>query len=444
MTETMVLCLDFGTAWTKAAQVAPGPGPLTPERLRLPPLGEDGGLILASAIRITPQFVFFGARALEAAESAPDLRKSLPFLSFKTALAAADLERMLSGAAPPKYDQSGSFSHAQVLISYLAFVFHRLRAALALGPRDPLPAMRFTHPAWGFVSSRRLELLGGLFAQAAALEQRLPQHLAQGVAPLDEMHAALAQARAQPLAVMHGAVLEAAAASAAHALSMEAGPFILADIGAGTTDFGAFVIVPGGELEEIGAARLTLDMAGDVIDHALLNLLLERAKHVKGEAAQSALWRSLATDARSIKQTLFTQGKAAVRCGERVVQISTGELARQASFKDMVEALQAGYHRSLAALQDARGPGVVRVAASGGGAALPFLPKLLKSRPKGSKMEIRLAPTRPAWVEDSAFRGQLAPVFPQLAVSIGGAAAPSGLVLREQAGVAARMDRKPE
>lgn len=443
MSDGMMLCLDFGTAWTKAAQVAAGSGALTPERLRLPRLGEDGGLILASAIKITPQAVFFGARALSVADSAPGHRAPLPFLSFKTALAAVDLERMLNAAAPPKYDQSGSFSHAQVLISYLAFVFHRLRIALELGPRDPLPAMRFTHPAWGFVSHRRLELLDGLFAQAAALEQQLPEDLAEGVARLDAMHAALARAKAQPIPVMHGAVLEAAAASAACALSLEAGPLILADIGAGTSDFGAFVITPAGELEEIGAARLTLDVAGDVIDHALLNLILERAKHVKGEAAQSALWRTLASDARNIKQTLFTQGKAAVRCGERVVQVSAGDLARQASFKDMVEALRTGYHRSLSAMQDVRGPCVVRVAMSGGGATLPFLPKLLKSRPSGSKLEIRLAPTRPAWVEDAAYRGQLAPVFPQLAVSIGGAAAPPGLVLRDHLALSGRMDRKP-
>jgi hypothetical protein len=119
------------------------------------------------------------------------------------------------------------------------------------------------------------------------------------------------------------------------------------------------------------------------------------------------------------------------------VQVSASELARQPGFKDLVAELQAGHHRTLSALQDAVGPGVVRVAASGGGATLPFLAKLLKSRPKGCKMEVRLAPIRPEWVSAPGFRGQLAPIFPQLAVAIGGAAAPESCVLREHQAVTA-------
>ncbi len=434
------ICLDFGTAWCKAAQYLSEPGQaFRPEAVRVLPLGRQDGVVLATALRVVGDRVLVGPDALAvdaAAKAGAHGRLGAPYLSFKTLLSAPDLPRVLLGTAPARYNAHGSFSQRDLVVLYLGFALHRMRDALGLSPHEAVPPFRFTYPAWGLGNDRRREL-GALFNEGAFLAQDLagayddPAGLA-----LDSVHAALKRAMAGAAPVVVGAVFEAGAAACARML-LEPGHsevLLVVDIGAGTTDFGAFG-VRNGQVTEIRPARKTIDLAGDTVDNALLNLLIERAKHVKGATAQGVLWRELSPHVRRLKERLFAEGRAAVRYGGGVVHVQAAELERHVGYRAFVDAVKQGYVQTLAAIDSGLLAGSLNngltVVMSGGGAALPFLARMVaRARPrKASKLRITAAPLCPAWCMEPCFEGQLAPVFSQVSVAIGGALAGEQLVV---------------
>ena len=65
----------------------------------------------------------------------------------------------------------------------------------------------------------------------------------------------------------------------------------------------------------------------------------------------------------------------------------------------------------------------------GGGAGAPFIQALLSRKPaRGGKLVIETREATPEWAHAPAFEGNLAPVFPQLAIAIGGALAPETML----------------
>ena len=85
----------------------------------------------------------------------------------------------------------------------------------------------------------------------------------------------------------------------------------------------------------------------------------------------------------------------------------------------------------------ARGRGGVQAIAVGGGASAPFIQGLIRS--KGLRSSPRVTPraATPDWAHAREFQGNLAPVFPQLAIAIGGALAPKEM-LAARTGVSLR------
>lgn len=431
-----VICLDFGTAWCKAVHYGAAPGAaFHPEALRVLALGRQDGVVLATALRVMADHVRFGPDALTHDGLA---KTGAPYLSFKALLAAPDLARVLEGRAPARYDPHGHFVQRDLLVLYLGFALHRMRGALGLDAQAPSPPFRYTYPFWGLGADRRT-ILGALFSEAAFLAQHLgggyddPAGLA-----IDAARTALegAKAKAGAVSVAIGAVFEAGAAvfSRLQLDPKTAQTLLVVDIGAGTSDFGAFSM-RGGQLFEIRQARKTIDLAGDTIDNALLNLVIERAKHVKGATAQGVLWRELSPHMRRVKESLFTQGQASLRCAGAIVQIRLAELERQVGYRAFTEAVTQEFVLALQAVDAHSAPenlaNGLTLVLSGGGGGLPFLARMAaKARPKkGIKFNIVSAPLRPDWCMDPCFDGQLAPVFPQLAVAIGGAMAAEQFVM---------------
>jgi hypothetical protein len=73
----------------------------------------------------------------------------------------------------------------------------------------------------------------------------------------------------------------------------------------------------------------------------------------------------------------------------------------------------------------AAGRDEIGVILAGGGSTLPFIQKMAaRIRPSiGRIRSVRVQPLVPEWAKDPAFKNQLAPIFPQVAISIGGAVA---------------------
>ena len=82
--------------------------------------------------------------------------------------------------------------------------------------------------------------------------------------------------------------------------------------------------------------------------------------------------------------------------------------------------------RDVALMQ---GANEIQAIAVGGGAAAPFIQELLRRRPpRAGKLHIEPRPATPEWAYAPEFQGNLAPVFPQLAIAIGGALAPDAML----------------
>lgn len=431
------ICLDFGTAWCKAAQYLGEPEAVfDPEAVRVLSLGGEEGMLLATALRVQGERARFGPEAL-----APDVAvgaggaKGSAYLSFKALLSAPDLARMLQARAPARYDASASLTQRDLVVAFLGFALHRVRRALGLAGHEATPPFRFTYPAWGLGNDRRREL-GALFNEGALLAQMLGEAFEDrtGV-PLEVLRPALQQVQVRAVPVVVGAVFEAGAVACSRLL-LEPGraqALLVVDVGAGTTDFGAFTH-HNGQMAEVRAARTTIDLAGDAVDNALLNVLIERAKHVKGATAQGVLWRELSPQMRRFKEALFAQGRASVRCAGAVVTVTVADLERHVGYRAFVEAVTKAYALALESVAvKAREDALTQeltVVLSGGGAGLPFLARMVaRARPpKRLRMRIVAAPLRPEWCLVPRFEGQLAPVFPQMCVAIGGALAGEQLV----------------
>jgi molecular chaperone DnaK (HSP70) len=206
---------------------------------------------------------------------------------------------------------------------------------------------------------------------------------------------------------------------------------IVVDMGAGTTDIAA-IARSGARVDEMPGARVTLKQAGDFIDRVIANIVLESSTKARAQAQQTELWRQLMIHMRDIKESLFADGRAVLRYEQRAVTVAMRDLERDPDFRAFLKELTQAYDDSLAVVRNVaqlQGANEIQAIAVGGGAAAPFIQDLLRRQPsRSSKLHIEPRPATPEWAYAPEFQGNLAPVFPQLAIAIGGALAPEAML----------------
>lgn len=440
--EGWSLCIDFGTAYSKAAVAPMGawakfdPGSIRP--LTIGGVESGNPFLLDSAVFIDDHNVLLGRSAIaRAAQLEHTKRQALK--SFKTLLSAPDLERTLGLNLPLPVDPHRRFHLRDMIVLYLAFLTRAIDRAIAVDPViswSPGPMeRRYASPAWRGAGGKILHgIIVGLFGQARRVQEALGDALLapEGI----EITAALAACRdareagPDPSWKM-GMIFEATAAAAYSSIGLEdtASHLIVVDMGAGTTDFAAIARGPS-SLHEIPEARVTLTRAGDFIDRVLLNLAVENCPSLKTPAQQAELWRALAGAVREIKENLFHDNRAAIRHAGKTITVNIKDLSRDKDFREFEKLLTRAFERGLdAALSRAKSDGEQEIdaIAVGGGAAAPFIQELIKKRKVG-KVRVTPRPATPEWAHAPAFGGNLAPIFPQLAIAIGGALAPQSLL----------------
>jgi hypothetical protein len=358
--------------------------------------------------------------------------------SFKTLLSVSDLDRALNTGVPASIDPHRIFTMGDLIslhLAHLSAAIERATAADAMVSREHAFERRYAAPAWRGGDSAGLHgLVSRLFGFAETLRAaRGLDFLAPDGVAIDDARSAIAVAQKGFRAAEMGLVFEATAAGAftSIGLASEAPALIIADMGAGTTDFAVLARV-GSRVEELADARITLKQAGDYIDGVIANLALEANPKIKEQAEQGALWRVAMASMRDLKETLFLDNKAALRHGARTTTINMRKLERAEDFRALQSAIEYAYDRSLEIACDyaaLHGRREVLTVAVGGGAAAPFIQALLKRKPKGrGKFLITPRPATPDWAHAREFGGNLAPVFPQLAIAIGGAIAPHAML----------------
>jgi molecular chaperone DnaK (HSP70) len=196
-------------------------------------------------------------------------------------------------------------------------------------------------------------------------------------------------------------------------------------MGAGTTDI-AVLARAGNRVEELLDAQVTLKQAGDYIDRVIANLALEAAR-LKTTGQQAELWSAMMRDMRDFKETLFAEGRASIRHEGKKITIAMKDVTRAKDFRAFETDLADAYED---ALETARryavtdGGREIQSVAVGGGAAAPFIQAMIRTKPRRGGVKVTPKPATPDWAHAPEFRGNLAPVFPQLAIAIGGALAP--------------------
>ncbi len=442
MSGAWTLCLDFGTAYSKAAAAPRGVWTrFRPEHVRPLMLSgqEQGGsaFLLDSAVFVDDDRILFGRAALARAEELQH-RKRMALRSFKTILSVSDLDRALNTGAPHAIDPHRLFPMRDLIVLYLAYLMSAVERAATADPmlaRAEAIEHRYAAPAWRSGDSLGMHgAIQRLFGEAEAFRQAIGDRILspQGVS-IKKIADTLPAALADPHEVNLGLIFEATAAAAYTSIGLpdSAANMIVVDMGAGTTDIAA-IARHGQRVDEMPGARVTLKQAGDFIDRIIANIVLEDKTRARNDAQQNELWRQLMLHMRDIKESLFAEGRAVLRYEQRAVHVNMKDVERDPDFREFMKTLTQAYDDSMAVVRDvaqATGATEVQTIAVGGGAAAPFIQELLRRRPpRSGKLLIEPRPATPEWAYAKEFQGNLAPVFPQLAIAIGGALAPDAML----------------
>lgn len=428
------ICLDFGTAFSKASVALGAAEPSQNAR----PLGIGAAagaahaLLAPSVLFVDEGRILLGPPALARAKARSETRD--PIISFKTILAAHDLEAALSLKLKPSIDPTGSLRQRDAFIIYLAYLDQLVRAAIAA---EHLPSAiaetprRYTSPIWR-TRDEADRVMARLFDEAAIVSSQV------GAMLLDVEGVSIAQAKGAiarsestlGIGQLEKGVFEAHAAAAAHAAFSQSTHkyFFVIDMGAGTTDLAAFERSQEGGpvLDEILQARQSCGLAGDEIDEILVAGLLDKAR-IKDREAQAALWRALRLSARDLKRDLFQSGRCHFETRGAKLKLRREDLMSAPRFHAFTRALGEIVTASVRALASraAREDDDLLILLAGGGANLPFMGDLASraGAAAGGRCKIEIERFGESWRLPAPLSATLGEALPQAAISLGGALA---------------------
>jgi molecular chaperone DnaK (HSP70) len=429
------ICIDFGTALSKASICL---DPMLPLEVGVKPLpigaisGAEHPLLTPSVLYVDDGRLFFGPVAYEHARRGVEDQRD-PLLSFKTVLGAKNLDEALASKLPPSIDPTGTFRQRDALALYLAYLDQLIREAIELAPNIPNHAMaaprRYTSPVWRPGSGVE-KVFERIFNESAAISQKLGT-LLLGPAGISiaQCRDALDRAAAEPGdARLETGVFEPHAAAAA-ALAFTNAPtrFVMVfDMGAGTTDIAAFDFDERADppsLSEIKEARYASALAGDEIDRILIELMLRKAGMRRGEEEEIKIRRIARLAGRELKRELLATGKCSLRLGWRTISVRASDLMEDERFRQYLGALAGIIANALAAIAPRANGEVVDVVLAGGGSHLSFLPALVQrgAASLNTPLKLRIGALSPSNQLYQGIDPSLAPIFPQIAMSVGGA-----------------------
>lgn len=431
-----IMCLDFGTSYSKAFACTADDPEDVPELFPLSfgtTKSGDLQLLLPSELFIDDGVMYMGraARSQFDAVEAPQDRLIDSPKQFITL--TQDVGALHGRKLEPAQDPTKTFSQRDALVLYLAHL--NLLAEMSLrdqGINIDLKR-RYAHPAWKgeYFQKNSLEMRR-IIAEAIALSRccenvltdKLDVELAKDL--VDQ--ARIASDEDLPFGLIGDPVLEATAAGAGALIGTPEGnriPYVILDIGAGTTDVAGCICVNNPEknrvtVAEVGPAANATNQAGNIIDNILLKLILKKSNLAEDTQEYKRVQSALKRNIRSNKEILFTEGSVTVPTvtGD-IIEIDIDELLEekfiQRFFKKIHDLVE------NAAFYVAGDTREVRVAPTGGGANLPVVRELnnIWLERDGKRVKLTLVDAMPTSLEESY--SQLRDPYPQIAVAVGGA-----------------------
>lgn len=426
-------CVDFGTAASKAAMMARVPRNVLKSEHFAPLMLTPSSYLAPSLVLITADRVRFAA----AAEAAAKAEGAAAVKSLKRYLTMKEPDE-IDEPLPSALDPTGSYSARDAMELFLA---HLLKCAgdYAVAKGLPWPVrLRIARPAWSIVRATLGEtMIKSMVANAFALIDVLEDDL---TAPDGLGHAAardalrIARARPKPAdkdifqldRQGRATVLEATAAAAGAIKTTGRRVVAVADIGGGTSDFGAFMTGRPKHfvVADVDGSSSALREAGDHLDALLVDMLLAAAEVDREDPDAAEEIAALRKRDRALKERLFSRGAVTEEIDEEVVTVTLEAFLASPGVQEFTRKLQKHFRRTLSeAVACARSHSdpkakraPVEVLLSGGGHALPMVRDLLQTPADGwPLMEIA-----PEFIEKSGL-DDLKAVARQMVVAIGGA-----------------------
>ncbi len=432
----VTLCLDFGTAMSKAFGMK---GEGKPVELSLGNRAGGSGYPVDSSLFISDEgLIFFGPQAVILGTNAAEAGRTR-FDSPKARLsmgAQGEISKIKVG--PEINPITGTpLTEEDLITLYLGYLTDLAGAEMQAQGYSRYTRRRFARPCWPEERNRWAEpLLRRMLARAQILADTFHGRWQAGI-PVGEANAALVKLRelaALPEYLLAEGVPEPVAAAASLMLRDEAQRemFLVIDVGAGTTDFGLFMLQHNPE-KDVSLARTIpgsieyLPQAGNRVDDLLkfYVLDLEGIDPATPEGRHNLTF--LQSTIRQSKETLFRDGIVEIPLANHTqVVVDLGTFRASERIKAFAKQMEQKLASVLAMVGegylDLMAQDDVYVVLTGGGAGLPMVLDLAKGviEVKGRKILRKPSATVPAWIDEGY--PQMAPQYPQLAVAIGGAA----------------------
>ena len=432
------ICLDFGTAMSKATLVVDGSGG---EDIRVLPLGRPGNqeeisetMLISSVYIDNGCMLRFGKTAIDRSmpEGADGSRGRLD--NIKRRLSEEGWDEQVDKRFNPT---NLSVSYGDMVLAYLAFLTWTVNACLDdLGYPRNMPR-RFAVPC--FSGEKRREVchrLRQLVGEAQILADTFGPELRDGV-PLSSFVCAIDQlrrsSREYPF-VLEDVVEPLGVANSIMSWTKPINSLVLViDIGAGTSDLSLYrlKIEPDGDesmgIEVEGSARV-LTEAGNHLDRLLIELIIKKSGITSDDPRWVNVRSALELSIREFKESLFQDGSVFVALANWLeVEIELEEFlgleaVRQfgknlrSTMIEILESIDESWVRWIKA--DPRR--CLTVALTGGGAELPMVKELAEDSisVNGGVIGIRRAVPFPNWLRE--IDENLSVDYPRVAVAIGG------------------------
>lgn len=434
-----ILCVDFGTALTKAFATRGWN-----EAYELP-IGRIAGgehpFMVESSIWIEDETIYFGPVAVKRSEEAEE---GLRFDSMKT-----HLMRLAAGAEgePEWVDDEinpnagkEDFSVLGLMTLYLAYVDQLVVSALRDKGLPEYLKRRIARPCWtgeqGEMASRLLKIL---IAKSIVVSHTLGSDLLEGIdvaaaaEVLDAVDAQLDEDELEELVqnTIETDIAEPEAVAAPYDAPNDWHFLTVVDVGAGTTDVATFLLRfnttwPRAKVHLLPNSECSLAMAGDHVDQVLLNDLLGQVREHLNDSQYKEAEVHLRHRIRDLKEELFRDGEVEIElpgvsvCLERSDFLRLKELAGfRAALVDLLKKSFANIPKHFANRIHEKGG--VKILFTGGGSSLPMVKSLVDQRyhASGVGFYAREGDANPEWLKHRSQDFQM--IYPQLAVASGGA-----------------------
>lgn len=455
----LTLCLDFGTAKSKACAAEHSAGSeatdyqLTELGLGVEDGDDDAVYPVNSSVWIDDDGkMWFGSEAIRRSASykGSKERTRLDSLKHWITIATNDSEVTELELSDQDNPTREVLTVDDAVTMYLAYITDLSTSAIQRKRKARYVSRRFTLPCWPEEHREwSLPYLASRICRAQVLADSFHGQWKSGI-PVAKAADALFAVTAHDGALGYlldrnknsdqrqsrfwGGVLEPIAAGSSRLWSERnfRELALTLDVGAGTTDLAlSFVVqnrhpkigVIGHRAIPVAPAARALPIAGDYLDQGLLELLLSRAGLSLGtDAYLRAAGRLRLFGARRLKEQLFRTGTVATRVGDKVIQISKSQFLASSAAREFEQRIRHSMTDFVGNLHPTWKPNIERITlvATGGSSRLPFIETLHGSTLSvlGGTSKLSAAPALPEELEEYSDRFQDA--YPQMAVAIGG------------------------